>query len=49
MLVKEIKPAGQIVHEMIADAERMIAQRLASLMSPGSARDPGPVSVQECD
>jgi enoyl-[acyl-carrier protein] reductase II len=38
-LVQEIKPADQIVHEMIADAERVIAHRLASLLSsPDSAQ-----------
>jgi hypothetical protein len=30
-LVKEIKPAGEIVHEMIDEARRIIAERLAPM------------------
>jgi NAD(P)H-dependent flavin oxidoreductase YrpB (nitropropane dioxygenase family) len=36
-LVREVKPAGQIVHELIEDARQIIAQRLAGL----AARDGG--------
>jgi enoyl-[acyl-carrier protein] reductase II len=30
-LVKKIKPAGEIVHEMIDEARRIIAERLAPM------------------
>jgi hypothetical protein len=33
-LVREIKPAGQIVHELIEEARRIIAQRLLGLVQP---------------
>jgi NAD(P)H-dependent flavin oxidoreductase YrpB (nitropropane dioxygenase family) len=36
-LVHEIKPAGQIVHEMIAEAERIISGRLVSLLSAANS------------
>jgi nitronate monooxygenase len=33
-LVREIKPAGQIVHELVEEARRIIAQRLLGLVQP---------------
>ncbi len=33
-LVREIKPAGQIAHELIEEARQIIAQRLLSLVQP---------------
>jgi enoyl-[acyl-carrier protein] reductase II len=33
-LVREIKPAGQIVHELIEEARQIIAQRLLGLVQP---------------
>jgi NAD(P)H-dependent flavin oxidoreductase YrpB (nitropropane dioxygenase family) len=33
-LVQEIKPAGQIVHELVDGATQIIAQRLASMVGP---------------
>jgi NAD(P)H-dependent flavin oxidoreductase YrpB (nitropropane dioxygenase family) len=33
-LVREIKPAGQIVHELVAEARQIIAQRLVGLVRP---------------
>ena len=33
-LVREIKPAGQIVHELIEEAREIIAQRLVALIHP---------------
>ena len=33
-LVREIKPAGQIVHELIEEARRIIVQRLFGLVQP---------------
>jgi hypothetical protein len=37
-LVREIKPAGQIVHELVEEARRIIAQRLLGLVQPGTRR-----------
>jgi NAD(P)H-dependent flavin oxidoreductase YrpB (nitropropane dioxygenase family) len=31
-LVKEIKPAGQIVHELVEEARQIISQRLIGLV-----------------
>jgi hypothetical protein len=39
---REIKPAGQIVHELVEEARRIIAQRLLALVQPASAGGPGP-------
>jgi NAD(P)H-dependent flavin oxidoreductase YrpB (nitropropane dioxygenase family) len=33
-LVREIKPAGQIVDELVKEARRIIAQRLFGLVQP---------------
>ena len=33
-LVREIKPAGQIVHELVEEARQIIAQRLVGLVQP---------------
>jgi NAD(P)H-dependent flavin oxidoreductase YrpB (nitropropane dioxygenase family) len=33
-LVREIKPAGQIVHELVEEARQIIAQRLLGLVQP---------------
>jgi enoyl-[acyl-carrier protein] reductase II len=33
-LVREIKPAGQIVSEMMQEAERVLAERLPGLVNP---------------
>jgi NAD(P)H-dependent flavin oxidoreductase YrpB (nitropropane dioxygenase family) len=33
-LVREIKPAGQIVHELVEGARQIIAQRLLGLVQP---------------
>ena len=33
-LVREINPAGQIVHELVEEALRIIAQRLLGLVQP---------------
>jgi hypothetical protein len=33
-LVREIKPAGQIVDELVKEARRIIAQRLLGLVQP---------------
>jgi NAD(P)H-dependent flavin oxidoreductase YrpB (nitropropane dioxygenase family) len=33
-LVREIKPAGQLVHELIEEARQIIAQRLGGLVQP---------------
>ena len=33
-LVREIKPAGQIVHELAEEARQIIAQRLLGLVHP---------------
>jgi enoyl-[acyl-carrier protein] reductase II len=33
-LVREIKPAAQIVHELVEEARRIIAQRLLGLVQP---------------
>jgi enoyl-[acyl-carrier protein] reductase II len=32
-LVREVKPAGQIVHELVEEAEQIISQRLAGLVA----------------
>jgi enoyl-[acyl-carrier protein] reductase II len=37
-LVREIKPAGQIVHDLVEDAQQIIAQRLASLAATETGR-----------
>jgi NAD(P)H-dependent flavin oxidoreductase YrpB (nitropropane dioxygenase family) len=31
-LVREVKPAGQIVHELVEEARQIIAQRLVGLV-----------------
>jgi hypothetical protein len=36
-LVREVKPAGQIVHELVEEARRIISQRLVGLV----AKEPG--------
>jgi nitronate monooxygenase len=33
-LVKEIKPAGQIVHDLVEEARQIISQRLIGLVHP---------------
>jgi NAD(P)H-dependent flavin oxidoreductase YrpB (nitropropane dioxygenase family) len=33
-LIREIKPAGQIVHELVEEARQIISQRLVSLIQP---------------
>jgi NAD(P)H-dependent flavin oxidoreductase YrpB (nitropropane dioxygenase family) len=33
-LVREIKPAGQIVRELVEEAQQIISQRLAGLVAP---------------
>ena len=33
-LVREIKPAGQIVHELVEEARQIISRRLVSLIRP---------------
>ena len=33
-LVREVKPAGQIVHELVEEARQIIAQRLLGLVRP---------------
>ena len=33
-LVREIKPAGQIVHELVEEARQIISQRLVGLVQP---------------
>jgi enoyl-[acyl-carrier protein] reductase II len=33
-LVREIKPTGQIVHELVKEARRIIVQRLFGLVQP---------------
>ena len=33
-LVREINPAGQIVHELVEEARQIIAQRLVGLVRP---------------
>jgi hypothetical protein len=40
-LVREIKPAGQIVHELVEQARQIIAQRLLSLVQPAFLKDEG--------
>ena len=35
-LVREVKPAGQIVHELVEEARQIIAQRLAGLVAKGT-------------
>jgi NAD(P)H-dependent flavin oxidoreductase YrpB (nitropropane dioxygenase family) len=35
-LVREVKPAGQIVHELVEEARQLIAQRLAGLVATGA-------------
>ena len=37
-LVREVKPAGQIVHELVEEARQLIAQRLAGLVATGAGR-----------
>jgi NAD(P)H-dependent flavin oxidoreductase YrpB (nitropropane dioxygenase family) len=41
-LVRAIKPAGQIVHELVEEARQIIAQRLLGLVQPGVSRRAGP-------
>ena len=36
-LVREVKPAGQIVHELVEEARQIISQRLIDLVQPGCA------------
>jgi len=33
-LVREIKPAGQLVHELVEEARQIIAQHLLGLVQP---------------
>jgi enoyl-[acyl-carrier protein] reductase II len=33
-LVREIKPAGQIVHELVEEARQIISRRLVGLVQP---------------
>jgi NAD(P)H-dependent flavin oxidoreductase YrpB (nitropropane dioxygenase family) len=40
-LVREIKPAGQIVHELVEEARQIIAQRLLGLVQPAFRKDEG--------
>jgi NAD(P)H-dependent flavin oxidoreductase YrpB (nitropropane dioxygenase family) len=35
-LVRGVKPAGQIVHELVEEARQLIAQRLAGLVATGA-------------
>jgi NAD(P)H-dependent flavin oxidoreductase YrpB (nitropropane dioxygenase family) len=37
-LVREVKPAGQIVHELVEEARQLIAQRLAGLVATGAGQ-----------
>jgi NAD(P)H-dependent flavin oxidoreductase YrpB (nitropropane dioxygenase family) len=37
-LVREVKPAGQIVHELVAEARQILSQRLAGLVATGAGR-----------
>jgi hypothetical protein len=37
-LVREVKPAGQIVHELVEEARQLIVQRLASLVASGDGQ-----------
>lgn len=37
-LVREVKPAGQIVHELVEEARQIISQRLAGLVAKGAGR-----------
>ena len=37
-LVREIKPAGQIVHELVEEARRIISQRLAGFAAQGAGK-----------
>src|SRR5262249_29035529 len=41
-LVREIKPAGQIVHELVEEARQIIAPRLLGLFQPAGAGEPDP-------
>jgi hypothetical protein len=34
-LVRQLEPAGQIVHELVEEARQIIAQRLLGLVHPG--------------
>jgi NAD(P)H-dependent flavin oxidoreductase YrpB (nitropropane dioxygenase family) len=40
-LVHEIKPAAQIVHELVEEARQIIAQRLLGLVQPAFRKDEG--------
>ena len=37
-LVREVKPAGQIVHELVEESRQLIAQRLAGLVGTGAGQ-----------
>jgi NAD(P)H-dependent flavin oxidoreductase YrpB (nitropropane dioxygenase family) len=37
-LVREVEPAGQIVHDLVEQARQIISQRLAGLVASGAAR-----------
>ena len=37
-LVRELKPAGQIVRELVEEARQIISQRLIGLVAPGAGR-----------
>ncbi len=37
-LVREIEPAGQIIHELVEEAEQIISQRLAGVVAQGAAK-----------
>ena len=38
-LVRQIKPAGQIVHELVEEARQIISRRLIGLVAPQEGRD----------
>ena len=37
-LVREVRPAGQIVHELVEEARQLITQRLAGLVATGAGQ-----------
>jgi len=38
-LVREVKPAGQIVHELVTEAQQIISQGLSDLAATGADLD----------
>ena len=48
-LVREVKPAGQIVHELVEEARQIISQRLTGLAVTGAGRRPSPESISRFD